>query len=225
MFVLDDKQKNIIRDYPIGNDLEGFCKSYSRFVSKSFSRPSCEEIAGSVITDKGARQLIRKLLGILLAAGELPACRGSLHEFLSDDIAAFYNRYPERVNIEAIAILLKRAVTEPVDEEALWSAAYDLLTPQTPPREQSTSKWPDRHVLSDLQKDWLREYVPDSFFALERLISNYNQTAWVAQYYSRTLVFVQSSGLGKSRLVDIFGKSCPMINLILRKSGTRGYPG
>jgi hypothetical protein len=143
---------------------------------------------------------------------------------LSKDIWAFYGRFPEQVNSEAIAVLLEHAIIKPVNDESLWSAVYYLLAPRTPPREQNTPKLPDHHVLRDLRKDWLREYVPDSFFALKQLVNNYNQTAWITEYYSRTLVFVQSSGLGKSRLADTFGKSCPMINFILREDGTRGYP-
>jgi hypothetical protein len=53
MFALDDRQKGIIRDYPIGDGLGAFYKSYSEFVSRSPLKPSCEVIAGSVITDKG----------------------------------------------------------------------------------------------------------------------------------------------------------------------------
>jgi hypothetical protein len=179
-----------------------------------------------LITLGGAKRLIKKLLGILIgldAAQELPPYRGSSRESLSEDISALYNQFP-RVNTQATAILLEHAIIKPVNDESLWSAVYDLFAPRTPPREQNTPKWPDRDVLRDLRKDWLREYVPDSFFALKQLVNKYNQTAWMTQYYSRTLVFVQSSGLGKSRLADTFGKSCPMINFILREDGTRGYP-
>jgi hypothetical protein len=44
------------------------------------------------------------------------------------------------------------------------------------------------------------------------------------KYYAKTLIFVQSSGMGKSRLADAFGEYCPMINFILREKGTVGYP-
>jgi hypothetical protein len=38
------------------------------------------------------------------------------------------------------------------------------------------------------------------------------------------MIFVQSSGMGKSRLADAFGEECPMINFVLREEGTPGYP-
>ena len=43
-------------------------------------------------------------------------------------------------------------------------------------------------------------------------------------FYAKTLIFVQSSGMGKSRLADAFGKECPMVNFVLREEGTLGYP-
>lgn len=41
-------------------------------------------------------------------------------------------------------------------------------------------------------------------------------------YYAKTLVFVQSSAMGKSKLMNAFGESCLMINYIFRKDN--GYP-
>src|SRR4051812_4381709 len=77
---------------------------------------------------------------------------------------------------------------------------------------------------SNLQEDWTKEYYPPSLDALHDLIQRY-QRCDISQYYARTLVFVQSSGMGKSRLADAFGQTCPMINFILRdyKANT-GFP-
>ncbi|KIW99997.1 uncharacterized protein Z518_10925 [Rhinocladiella mackenziei CBS 650.93] len=78
-------------------------------------------------------------------------------------------------------------------------------------------------VLRALQKDWNNAYFPHSLVALQDLIRRY-QLLDVSKYFSNTLVFVQSSGMGKSRLADAFGQRCPMINFILRESGTSGFP-
>jgi hypothetical protein len=78
-------------------------------------------------------------------------------------------------------------------------------------------------VLRDLQRDWNNIYFPHSLAALKILIHEYQKLA-VEKYYAKTLVFVQSSGTGKSRLVDSFGQVCPMINFILREKGTTGFP-
>ncbi|KIX00387.1 uncharacterized protein Z518_10526 [Rhinocladiella mackenziei CBS 650.93] len=78
-------------------------------------------------------------------------------------------------------------------------------------------------VLRALQKDWNNAYFPHSLVALRDLIRRY-QLLDVSKYYAKTLVFVQSSGMGKSRLADAFGQCCLMINFILRESGTSGFP-
>jgi hypothetical protein len=41
---------------------------------------------------------------------------------------------------------------------------------------------------------------------------------------SRAIILVQSSGMGKSRLLDEYGKICPVVNFILRPEGVTGYP-
>jgi len=78
-------------------------------------------------------------------------------------------------------------------------------------------------ILHALQKDWNNTYFPHSLVALRDLVRQY-QLLDVQQYYAKTLVFVQSSGMGKSRLADAFGQLCPMINFILRGRGTAGFP-
>lgn len=49
-----------------------------------------------------------------------------------------------------------------------------------------------------------------------------NYTYDYSDYYTKTFVFVQSSGIGKSRLADAFGENCLMINFILYTDN--GYP-
>jgi hypothetical protein len=42
-------------------------------------------------------------------------------------------------------------------------------------------------------------------------------------FYSKSLLFVQSSGAGKSRLADAFGEIFPMISYVIRKD-LNGFP-
>ena len=42
--------------------------------------------------------------------------------------------------------------------------------------------------------------------------------------YARTLLLVQSTGMGKSRLADKFGETCPMINFTLGQADFKCYP-
>jgi hypothetical protein len=113
----------------------------------------------------------------------------------------------------------------------VWTAiaqvltAFDLNTPSNIKKVPSHSRnlYNISSVLRDLRKDWNNEYFPHSLVALQDLVQRYQQLP-VNSYYARTLVFLQSSGMGKSRLVDTFGEVCPMINFILRGDGTTGFP-
>src|SRR4051794_37826747 len=100
----------------------------------------------------GAKRLIKKLLSTLMgldAAEELLSFPGSPRETLGNDIYDIYGRFPERANMEALASLLEHVITEPVDEESLWSAVYELFNkvsdrPTTPTR-KSYSYAPANH--------------------------------------------------------------------------------
>ena len=113
----------------------------------------------------------------------------------------------------------------------IWTAIAQLLTAFDLNTLSNTKNVPSHSrnlsnissVLRDLRKDWNNEYFPPSLVALQDLVQRYQQLP-VNSYYARTLVFVQSSGMGKSRLVDSFGEVCPMINFILREEGTTGFP-
>ena len=56
------------------------------------------------------------------------------------------------------------------------------------------------------------------------MIQDFNHQNKIEKVYSRTLTFVQSSGMGKSRLADTFGETCPMINYVLRPEKATGFP-
>ncbi|KAI9779500.1 MAG: hypothetical protein M1839_007308 [Geoglossum umbratile] len=232
MTSLRDERKAIISKHPIDRrELTIFLESYSEFVSKFPSGPSCEEIARAAITGsvKGADRLIKKLLSTLQeldAADELPPHPGSSCKSLSDDIYNLRSRFSERVRIGDIAILLEHVTAEPINDESLWSAVYrlfyeDSVPPTTPPRKKSLSPASRDLFLHDLYKDWNRNFVEDALIGLQQQMRDcINDTS---EYYAKTLVFVQSSGMGKSRLADSFGRICPMISFVLREHGD-GYP-
>ena len=77
-------------------------------------------------------------------------------------------------------------------------------------------------MFGDLQKHWVYPYFSDSLDTLQDVVRSYD-SAKISNYYARTLVFVQSSGMGKSRLADSFGESCPMINFVFRRA-KEGFP-
>ena len=76
----------------------------------------------------------------------------------------------------------------------------------------------------DVHRDWTEPYNDVSLQALTNLISRLEgSNAPGERFYARTITLVQSSGMGKSRLIAEFGKRYPCMNFCLR-SGRRGYP-
>jgi hypothetical protein len=132
------------------------------------------------------------------------------------------------MNLRTLFSSLLETVASGASDLAIWTAVAKLLIaskPGTLPNAKKVSSHSPRKsaVLRDLQKDWKNDYFPDSLNALQSLIREY-QTLALGDYYARTLVLVQSSGMGKSRLVDSFGQECPMINFILREEEATGFP-
>jgi hypothetical protein len=118
----------------------------------------------------------------------------------------------------------------------IWTAVAQLLvafdslrppsTPTTPPVGNITNTEAKTPALRKLHENWTSDYLPESLYALRYMIRDNEITMKksASQFYAKTLTFVQSSGMGKSRLADAFGQKCPMINFILREEGTLGYP-
>jgi hypothetical protein len=105
------------------------------------------------------------------------------------------------------------------------SAPTTPTTPATPPADNSTNIETESPVLRKLHENWTNDYLPESLDALRDMIQdNESRMRWRTQSYAKTLIFVQSSGMGKSRLADAFGQECPMVNFVLREGGTPGYP-
>src|SRR5204863_545585 len=124
----------------------------------------------------GARSLILNLLTTLLsldAAQELPSYHGTSSESLSEDLCHICGRLLERLDTGAAAVVLEYAITQPVDDELLWSAVYDLVHevssyPTTPPRKQSYSTASRDSFDKDLYNDWNREFFDDALIGLRQ---------------------------------------------------------
>lgn len=122
----------------------------------------------------------------------------------------------------------------------MWTAAAGLLidfnsptAPQTPTSTTPTSAIPPEEydntayhsVLNTLHDKWTGDYLPESLSALRGEIRrNEQRIADGSKIYSKTLLLVQSTGMGKSRLADKFGETCPMINFTLGREDFKCYP-
>lgn len=54
-------------------------------------------------------------------------------------------------------------------------------------------------------------------------IRGYDKIFTKDDFYSKSLLFVQSSGTGRPRLADAYGKLCPMVTYVLRNENY-GFP-
>jgi hypothetical protein len=172
-----------------------------------------------------AEDLIKSLLFTIAglpAAKKLSSHSGSSRKSLSEDVASLYAQFPEQVNTKALATLLGYIIEHPDDQELIWDQVYRIFTPSTPQPDPDSSLELSIASLGDsryfaFQKHWVHPYLEDSLIALQDLVRRYNGTVKISDYYARTIVFVQSSGVGNSRLADAFGQSCPMINFVFVK--------
>lgn len=119
-----------------------------------------------------------------------------------------------------LSTLLDCVINRPKDEESIWTANYNIFTPKTVSRPKITSPSNADSDIVCLYDAWHSPYLMDSLIALQKHMQDYITDC--PDYYIKTFVFVQSSGMGKSRLTDAFGKNCLMINFILCKDD--GYP-
>ena len=140
-------------------------------------------------------------------------------------------RLPDALRLH-LSLLLKKVVSE-ASELDIWATIVELLkefdSPTVIPTEDSVGTTPaavNSLVVQSLKNDWTSDFIPDSLKALKDLIWDFDKKLLLKdnEFYARTLVFIQSSGMGKSRLADAFGQSSPMINYVLREKGTLGYP-
>ena len=87
----------------------------------------------------------------------------------------------------------------------------------------------DRRVqvtLRPLRQQWQAEYQGTSLSAFKELLS-FNQQLWDSaqdKYYAKSVNIIQSSGIGKSRLISEYTKGDFTIIYTLRTEGEIGYP-
>lgn len=83
----------------------------------------------------------------------------------------------------------------------------------------------DQSILNILHGKWTGDYLPESLNALRDVMRcNGKRIAEGLKIYAKTLLLVQSTGMGKSRLADKLGETCPMINFTFGKENFKCYP-
>jgi hypothetical protein len=81
-----------------------------------------------------------------------------------------------------------------------------------------------RNILGELHKDWGNEFLGYSVDVLRNLLLVQEKEFPATTYYSKTIPIIQSSGTGKSRLLDEISKEFLTTCFVLRHRGDDGYP-
>ncbi|KAK2798544.1 hypothetical protein FQN50_008812 [Emmonsiellopsis sp. PD_5] len=73
---------------------------------------------------------------------------------------------------------------------------------------------------------WVGQYDPTALKTLQGVIRDYEKDpSFSSKHYAKVIPFIQSSGMGKSRLADELGKIYPMVNYVVRDpSRSSGFP-
>lgn len=82
-------------------------------------------------------------------------------------------------------------------------------------------------VLRLLHEQWNSEYRGPAITALRDQIEAYESldgSVWDNRYYAKIIPVIQSSGMGKSRLIDQLSKEHVGLSYVLRSNGESGYP-
>ena len=76
---------------------------------------------------------------------------------------------------------------------------------------------------SGLYREWRSEFIGSSIDILRNLVLD-EEEDFGTNYYAKTIPIIQSSGTGKSRLLDEIGKEFLTMTFILRRPMEDGYP-
>ena len=117
--------------------------------------------------------------------------------------------------------------------QVIWALAFQIAS--GPPSPQKTpQKTPQKKripheiedVISLLNSHWKDKFCGGSLAALKEQILRHEMRAQDQKfsYYAKLIPIIQSSGMGKSRLIDEIGKSHLCITVTLRENGESGYP-
>jgi len=79
-------------------------------------------------------------------------------------------------------------------------------------------------ILDDLHNDWRCPFLGDSLAVLKDLLLHREKEFQKDTTYGKTIPIIQSSGTGKSRLLDEISKEFLTVNFVLRRRGENGFP-
>ena len=122
--------------------------------------------------------------------------------------------------------LLDRSLAEVFTKHILagdWPQVSDIILTCASPHKKMRA--PELAVpIEDLRHAWQQAYTGPALETFRHFINHRAATFDESVHYAKVAALVQSSGVGKSRLVDEFGKVSVGVTFTLRSGGHRGYP-
>ncbi|KAI9768754.1 MAG: hypothetical protein M1839_003969 [Geoglossum umbratile] len=230
MIILVDEEKAIIKKNPIHTLLDAVCEQFeSQHVANTMA-PDPSTVFENIIHLASSDTAVADSIGDLLSTvAGLRAARnlssrnwmlGKSQQSLAADIQDFIARFEKTgsLHVQLGAKFLEVIIRgRSYNDEGVWVATYNLVSQPNPPPSKSVS---GSLVLENLRGDWGRKYFPASLEVLQQQVGPRSP----GRYYSKTVAFIQSSGMGKSRLADAFGESRLMVYFTLRLLGSKGFP-
>lgn len=166
-----------------------------------------------------ARNFLSEVFGLI---GSQHICRILPSEVNSTrPLFDYFSHLDPQTTDAAMTTKLFQAVMQSEDEFEIWEAARGLVIAQSLLQKRKVARKLPKAILKNVSQDWRRDFFSDSLVALQDHIRFCLQDE--RPFYAKSLVFVQSSGMGKSRLASRFGETCPMIDFVLRDHHD-GYP-
>lgn len=120
------------------------------------------------------------------------------------------------VNVRLLAHLINQRYDS-------FSAEVRQLGQPTPLKNPVAFPENENLQLSKWHNAWGTRYHGDSLKTFLSVLQQH-EIHFKEAYYAKLLPILQSSGMGKSRLVHQFSKLCPAIIFTLRTAGQTGYP-
>lgn len=177
---------------------------------------TCPELSGIAHT-------FLSILQNLPAAYALPSRDAG--KSLSDDL----KELQLSVNTVVGIIQLVKQIINDAPDDQIWDTTFRLvsnhkarsaLTAKATAFEQGIQT----HTIYGLQRDWEDEYLRESHLLLKRLLQKEDAAFNENEQYARVIPILQSSGMGKSRLLGELSKEYLAISFVLRRDPYSGYP-
>lgn len=122
---------------------------------------------------------------------------------------------PSNINSRALNTLLDYIINWPKEKEPIWTVIYNFFLPKILTKTKSTSPPIANSVIIGLYDIWHYLYLIDFLEILRQQMQDCIHDC--SNYYAKTFIFVQRSGIDKLKLIDVFGKNCLIINFIFCK--------